>query len=50
VGIADTIAEAENIAQGLCEKVEGPVRFRTDIGTESMVKQRSTTLEQLRSF
>ena len=49
VGIGDTIPEAEKIAQELCEKVEGPVRFRSDIGTESMVLQRSSTMEQLRS-
>lgn len=49
VGMADTISEAENIAQNLCEHVQGPVRFRSDIGTDKVVKQRSTTLEQIRN-
>ncbi|PIQ76652.1 phosphoribosylamine--glycine ligase [Candidatus Peregrinibacteria bacterium CG10_big_fil_rev_8_21_14_0_10_49_24] len=49
VGIADTISEAEKIAQQLCEQVQGPVRFRADIGTDELVSQRSTTMEQLRS-
>ena len=48
-GIGDTIEEAEKIAQELCEKVEGHVRFRDDIGTTELVEQRSTTLKQLRS-
>jgi phosphoribosylamine--glycine ligase len=49
VGIGDTISEAEKIAQELCENVEGHVRYRGDIGTESLVLQRSTTMEQIRS-
>ena len=49
VGIGETISEAENIAQSLCEKVEGPVRFRDDIGTDELVSLRSTTMEQIRS-
>ncbi len=49
VGIAETIAEAEKIAQALCEKVDGPVRFRSDIGKPERVQQRVTTMVQLRS-
>jgi len=49
VGIGDSIAEAEKIAQGLCKKVEGPVRFRSDIGTEDLLSQRVNTMKQLRS-
>jgi phosphoribosylamine--glycine ligase len=48
VGIADTISEAESIAQDLCKKVQGPVRFRSDIGTDKVVMQRSNTMEQIR--
>ncbi len=40
VGIADTISEAEKIAEALCEKVEGPVRFRSDIGTAEVIQKR----------
>ena len=49
VGLGNTIAEAEKVAQELCEKVEGPVRFRSDIGTDEVVNQRITTLEHLRA-
>lgn len=49
VGIADTISEAEKIAQSLCMQVRGPVRFRDDIGTDDLVTQRSTTMKQIRS-
>ena len=49
VGIGDTIAEAEKIAQSLCEKVQGPIRFRSDIGTEPVLSHRINTMSQLRS-
>ena len=49
VGIADTITDAEQIAQKLCQQVEGPVRFRPDIGTDALIKQRIETMQQLRS-
>lgn len=48
VGIADTITEAEQITQGLCEKVTGPVRFRSDIGADAVVQQRVETMKKLR--
>ncbi|TSC58996.1 MAG: phosphoribosylamine/glycine ligase [Candidatus Peregrinibacteria bacterium Greene0416_19] len=49
VGIADTIADAESIAENLCEQVKGPVRFRKDIGTAELVKKRVETMKQIRS-
>lgn len=48
VGIGDTIAEAESIAQKLCQQVTGPVRFRSDIGTQAMIDLRSDLIEQVR--
>jgi phosphoribosylamine--glycine ligase len=48
VGIGSTIAEAEKVAQALCEKVEGPVRFRSDIGTADLLNHRITTMRQIR--
>ncbi len=48
VGIADTIGEAEQIAQAVCEQVEGPVRFRSDIGTQQLIDQRIEMMKQLR--
>lgn len=49
VGIGDSIEEAEKIAQDLCEKVQGPVRFRSDIGTKELVQKRIDTMQTLRA-
>ena len=43
-----TIAEAEAIAEKLCEQVQGPVRFRKDIGTADLVHQRIDHMKRLR--
>jgi len=48
VGIADTLAEAEGIAQNLCERAKGPVRFRADIGTDALIRKRIETMRALR--
>ena len=48
VGIGDTIAEAESIAQNLCEQVTGPVRFRNDIGKKEVIDQRISLLHSIR--
>ncbi|MDO8649299.1 MAG: phosphoribosylamine--glycine ligase [Candidatus Peregrinibacteria bacterium] len=48
VGIADTIAKAERIAEELCAKVEGPVRHRKDIGTAKLIERRIEMLRKLR--
>lgn len=49
VGIADTIEEAEQIAQQGVESVEGPVFYRKDIGTQELIQKRIDMMEQLRS-
>lgn len=49
IGIGSTLNEAEKVAQELCSKVTGPVRFRSDIGTETLVNLRSEVLNSLRS-
>ncbi|PIR49165.1 phosphoribosylamine--glycine ligase [Candidatus Peregrinibacteria bacterium CG10_big_fil_rev_8_21_14_0_10_55_24] len=49
VGVGSTIAEAETLAESLCQRVEGPVRHRSDIGTEALLNERSTTMQRLRS-
>lgn len=49
VGIGDTIAEAEKIAQSLCEQVTGTVRFREDIGKSALLEERVQTMQTLRS-
>ena len=48
VGIGNTIAEAEKIAQEICSQVEGPVRFRADIGTEKLIQKRIEMMRTLR--
>lgn len=49
VGIGPSIAEAETIAEQLCKQVEGPVRYRRDIGTSALIQQRINTIKNLRS-
>lgn len=49
VGIGDTIEEAEAAAQSLCEQVEGPVRFRSDIGKRSLIDAKSKLLNDIRT-
>jgi phosphoribosylamine--glycine ligase len=48
VGIADTIREAEKIAESICAQVKGPVRYRADIGKDSTIGQRISTITSLR--
>ena len=48
VGIANTISAAEKIAEDLCAQVKGPVRFRSDIGTEALIKKRVEMMNTLR--
>ncbi len=48
VGIGKTIAEAEKIAQNICSKVRGPVRFRTDIGTSALMQKRINMMKYIR--
>ncbi len=49
VGIGETIADAERSAQSLCEAFVGPVRFRSDIGSQALLDQRSKFLRELRT-
>ncbi|MDD5026286.1 MAG: phosphoribosylamine--glycine ligase [Candidatus Peribacteraceae bacterium] len=49
VGIGASIAEAESIAQKLCEQVQGPVRFRSDIGTKALIEKRVEMMRKLRN-
>ncbi|MEI8229569.1 MAG: phosphoribosylamine--glycine ligase [Candidatus Peregrinibacteria bacterium] len=48
VGIGDTLEAAEKIAEELCEKVTGPVRFRKDIGTKKLIDLRIAMMHDLR--
>ncbi len=49
VGIADSIEEAEQAVQKAVEGVEGPVFYRRDIGTNSLIKKRIEMMEELRN-
>ncbi|MSR86680.1 phosphoribosylamine--glycine ligase [Candidatus Peribacteria bacterium] len=49
VGIGNSIAEAEKVAQEICSKVQGPIRFRSDIGTADLIQKRSQMMEDIRS-
>lgn len=49
VGIGKTIAEAETIAEKLCNEVQGPVRHRSDIGTKALIEQRIEAMNELRA-
>ncbi len=48
VGIAPTIAEAEVAAQSYCEKLQGPVRFRNDIGKAELIEKKVAVMKGLR--
>ena len=48
VGVADTIAEAEEIAEKAVQSIKGNVFHRPDIGTESLLQARVQFLEELR--
>ncbi len=48
VGIADTIEEAEAIAQKGAEALKGPVFYRDDIGTKELIQKRVDMMNELR--
>lgn len=48
VGIADTLEEAEKIAESAASSVEGSVRHRVDIGTKALVDTRIAHMAKLR--
>jgi phosphoribosylamine--glycine ligase len=48
VGVGETLAEAEAIAQRAAQAVKGPVFFREDIGTEALIEKRIEMMRELR--
>ena len=48
VGMADTISDAERIAEKEVSSVEGPLFHRTDIGTDEVVQKRVNNINSLR--
>ncbi len=49
IGIADTLQEAEAIAESEIKRVEGPLFHRTDIGTNHLINKRINHMKILRS-
>ena len=48
VGIADTISNAENIAEKEVSSITGPLFHRTDIGTDTIIKKRINHMKSIR--
>ena len=48
VGVADTLEEAEKLAESAVGAVEGPVFYRKDIGTSQLVQKRIDHMKELR--
>lgn len=48
VGMAETLQEAENIAESAASSVEGAVRYRKDIGTEEVLQKRISHMKEIR--
>ena len=48
VGIADTLKEAHKITEEGVKAVQGPVAYRTDIGTEALIQKRINHMKKIR--
>ena len=49
VGVADTLAEAESVAEKEISTVRGPLFHRTDIGTDDLIQKRINHMNELLS-
>ena len=49
VGLGATLSEAQQVAQTFCEQVTGPVRFRSDIGSDALIQQRVLQANKIRT-
>ncbi len=48
VGVANTITEAEKIAESETQRIQGPLFHREDIGTEELIRKRVKQMQELR--
>lgn len=48
VGIADTLAEAEKMAEGAIGAIQGPIDHRPDIGTQALIDKRIQHMQRIR--
>jgi len=49
VGVGNSLCEAEGYAENACRNVSGNVRYRSDIGTETLFAKRIAHMQELRS-
>lgn len=49
LGVANTIAEAEKIAEAEIKKIKGPLFHREDIGTEELIEKRVVMMKDIKS-
>ncbi len=49
VGIADSLPEAEKLAEEGCQAIRGPVYHRKDIGSKDLIQKRVDLMKRLRS-
>ena len=50
VGVADTIEEAEKIAEEATKYIKGEVYHRSDIGKKELIKKRIEKMKELRGY
>jgi len=48
VGVADSISEAETLAEKEVSSIKGPLFHRTDIGTDEIIQKRIDHMNSLR--
>lgn len=48
VGIADSIEQAEKLAEKGAQAIKGPVFYREDVGTEALIAKRVAMMEEIR--
>jgi phosphoribosylamine--glycine ligase len=48
VGIAESLGEAEQIAEKAVSAIKGPVDHRPDIGTQPLIEKRISHMRQVR--
>ena len=48
VGVGNTLSEAEHVVELACKNVNGNIRYRSDIGTESLLNKRIEHMRELR--
>ncbi|MCD6557691.1 MAG: phosphoribosylamine--glycine ligase [Candidatus Aenigmarchaeota archaeon] len=49
VGVGKTLEEAEKIAQAALTSIDGPIHYRSDIGTRALIQKRVEHMKELRN-